>query len=126
MPPLVRALRPQEWIKNLLVFAGVLFSGRLDESGALGDAILTFIAFCAIASAGYLFNDLRDREHDRHHPEKRDRPNRRCTGSTHRLPVVTACRSHARLPWREARRVPYWMRACASSAADQTASRGEA
>jgi 4-hydroxybenzoate polyprenyltransferase len=74
MPPLVRALRPQEWIKNLLVFAGVLFSGRLDQSGALGDAVITFAAFCAIASAGYLFNDLRDREHDRHHPEKRDRP----------------------------------------------------
>ncbi len=74
MPPLICALRPQEWIKNLLVFAGVLFSGRLDESGAIGDAVLTFAAFCAIASAGYLLNDLRDREHDRRHPEKRNRP----------------------------------------------------
>src|ERR687894_2307015 len=74
MPPLIRALRPQEWIKNLLVFAGVLFSGRLDQSGALTDAVLTFAAFCAISSAGYLFNDLRDREHDRRHHEKRLRP----------------------------------------------------
>ena len=74
MPPLIRALRPQEWIKNLLVFAGVLFSGRLDQSGAIGDALLTFAAFCAISSAGYLFNDLRDREHDRRHHEKRLRP----------------------------------------------------
>jgi 4-hydroxybenzoate polyprenyltransferase len=74
MPPLVRALRPQEWIKNLLVFAGVLFSGRLDQSGALGDAVVTFVAFCAISSAGYLFNDIRDREHDRRHPDKRNRP----------------------------------------------------
>jgi 4-hydroxybenzoate polyprenyltransferase len=74
MPPLIRALRPQEWIKNLLVFAGVLFSGRLDQSGAAGDALLTFVAFCAISSAGYLFNDLRDREHDRRHHEKRLRP----------------------------------------------------
>src|SRR3954451_9149364 len=74
MPPLIRAMRPSEWIKNLLVFAGVLFSGRLDQSGAIGDAVLTFVAFCAISSAGYLFNDLRDREHDRLHPEKRDRP----------------------------------------------------
>jgi len=74
MPPLIVALRPQEWIKNLLVFAGVLFSGRLDESGALGDALITFIAFCGISSAGYLFNDLRDREHDRRHPDKRHRP----------------------------------------------------
>jgi 4-hydroxybenzoate polyprenyltransferase len=74
MPPLIRALRPQEWIKNLLVFAGVLFSGRLDQSGAIGDALLTFAAFCAISSAGYLFNDLRDRELDRRHHEKRLRP----------------------------------------------------
>ncbi len=74
MPPLIRALRPPEWIKNLLVFAGLLFSGRLDESAAVVDATLTFVAFCAIASAGYLLNDLRDREHDRRHPEKRDRP----------------------------------------------------
>jgi len=74
MPPLIRALRPQEWIKNLLVFAGVLFSGRLDQSGAITDALLTFAAFCAVSSAGYLFNDLRDREHDRRHHEKRLRP----------------------------------------------------
>jgi 4-hydroxybenzoate polyprenyltransferase len=74
MPPLIRALRPSEWIKNLLVFAGVLFSGRLDSGDAIADAIVTFVAFCAIASAGYLFNDIRDRELDRSHPEKRDRP----------------------------------------------------
>jgi 4-hydroxybenzoate polyprenyltransferase len=74
MSPLIRALRPSEWIKNLLVFAGVLFSGRLDSGEAVVDAVLTFVAFCAISSAGYLFNDLRDRELDRLHPEKRDRP----------------------------------------------------
>jgi 4-hydroxybenzoate polyprenyltransferase len=74
MPPLIRALRPSEWIKNLLVFAGVLFSGRLDSGDAVADAVLTFVAFCAISSAGYLFNDLRDRELDRLHPEKRNRP----------------------------------------------------
>jgi 4-hydroxybenzoate polyprenyltransferase len=74
MPPLIRALRPSEWIKNLLVFAGVLFSGRLDSGDAIVDAVLTFVAFCAISSAGYLFNDIRDRELDRSHPEKRDRP----------------------------------------------------
>jgi 4-hydroxybenzoate polyprenyltransferase len=74
MSPLIRALRPSEWIKNLLVFAGVLFSGRLDSGDAVVDAILTFGAFCAISSAGYLFNDIRDRELDRQHPEKRDRP----------------------------------------------------
>ena len=70
---LLTAMRPQEWIKNMLVFAGVLFSGRVDKSGALVDALLTFVAFCAVSSAGYLLNDLLDLEHDRQHPDKRHR-----------------------------------------------------
>ncbi len=61
MPPLVRALRPQEWVKNLIVFAGLLFSGSLDEGDQVLAATLAFVAFCAIASAGYLLNDLLDR-----------------------------------------------------------------
>jgi 4-hydroxybenzoate polyprenyltransferase len=68
------SLRAPEWIKNLLVFAGLLFSGKVDESAQVLDASLAFVAFCAISSAGYLFNDLRDAEHDRLHPEKRHRP----------------------------------------------------
>jgi 4-hydroxybenzoate polyprenyltransferase len=71
---LLVAMRPQEWIKNLLVFAGLLFSGKLDEGAQVLDATATFAAFCAISSAGYLFNDLRDAVHDRQHPEKRFRP----------------------------------------------------
>ena len=71
---LLVAMRPQEWIKNLLVFAGLLFSGKLDEGPQVIDATLAFTAFCAISSAGYLFNDLRDLAHDRQHPEKRLRP----------------------------------------------------
>lgn len=71
---LIRTMRPGEWIKNLLVFAGVLFSGRLDSSGALVDAVITFAAFCAVSSAGYLLNDLHDAPLDRRHPEKRNRP----------------------------------------------------
>ena len=71
---LLVAMRPQEWIKNLLVFAGLLFSGKLDEGAQVLDATATFAAFCAISSAGYLFNDLRDVVHDRQHPEKRHRP----------------------------------------------------
>ena len=74
MSPLIRAMRPGEWVKNLLVFAGLLFSGQLDEGDQVLAATLTFVAFCGISSAGYLLNDLRDREHDRHHPEKRTRP----------------------------------------------------
>jgi 4-hydroxybenzoate polyprenyltransferase len=74
MPPLLAAMRPQEWVKNVLVFAGLLFSGKVDEVAQVGDALITFAAFCAISSAGYLFNDLRDAEQDRLHPDKRDRP----------------------------------------------------
>lgn len=68
------AMRPQEWIKNVLVFAGVLFSGRFDDIAALGTATLAFVAFCAISSAGYLINDINDVEFDRAHPNKRNRP----------------------------------------------------
>jgi 4-hydroxybenzoate polyprenyltransferase len=71
---LLVAMRPPEWIKNLLVFAGLLFSGKLDQGGQVLDATLTFTAFCAISSAGYLFNDLHDAPFDRRHPEKRRRP----------------------------------------------------
>jgi 4-hydroxybenzoate polyprenyltransferase len=68
------AMRPQEWIKNLLVFAGLLFSGHFTDSGAVADATVTFLAFCAVASAGYLVNDAHDVELDRQHPTKRFRP----------------------------------------------------
>jgi 4-hydroxybenzoate polyprenyltransferase len=74
MPPLLAAMRPQEWVKNVLVYAGLLFSGKVDEGAAVADATLAFIAFCAISSAGYLLNDLHDAELDRRHPEKRNRP----------------------------------------------------
>jgi 4-hydroxybenzoate polyprenyltransferase len=74
MPPVIAVLRPQEWIKNLLVFAGLLFSGKLDEGPQVLDATLAFAAFCAISSAGYVLNDILDRELDRGHPEKRHRP----------------------------------------------------
>jgi UbiA prenyltransferase family len=70
---LLAAMRPPEWIKNLLVYAGLLFSQQFDDPGRVLDATLAFVAFCAISSAGYLINDLRDVEFDRRHPEKRHR-----------------------------------------------------
>jgi 4-hydroxybenzoate polyprenyltransferase len=69
---LMRALRPDEWVKNAFVFAGLLFGGQFDLTGALA-ASGAFVAFCAVASAGYLFNDIRDLELDRRHPIKRSR-----------------------------------------------------
>jgi 4-hydroxybenzoate polyprenyltransferase len=71
---LLVAMRPPEWIKNLLVFAGLLFSQKLKQGPQVVDAVVTFAAFCAISSAGYLANDLRDAPLDRRHPEKRHRP----------------------------------------------------
>src|SRR4051794_26183087 len=71
---LLVAMWPPEWIKNVLVFAGLLFSQKLDQGPQVVDATITFIAFCAISSAGYLVNDLRDAPLDRRHPEKRHRP----------------------------------------------------
>jgi len=68
------ALRPQEWVKNLLVFAGLLFSAKFRDLDAVGDATITFAGFCAVASAGYLINDAHDVDLDRQHPTKRRRP----------------------------------------------------
>jgi len=70
----LKTARPQEWVKNVLVFAGVIFSGQLDDTWAIGQALITFACFCAISSAGYFINDLNDVELDRQHPKKRFRP----------------------------------------------------
>ena len=70
----LKTARPHEWVKNVLVFAGLLFSGQVTDPWAVGQAVLTFVAFCAISSAGYFVNDLNDVELDRQHPKKRFRP----------------------------------------------------
>ena len=70
----LKTARPHEWVKNVLVFAGLMFSGQVTDPWAVGQAVLTFIAFCAISSAGYFVNDLNDVELDRQHPKKRFRP----------------------------------------------------
>jgi 4-hydroxybenzoate polyprenyltransferase len=70
----IKTGRPQEWIKNFFVFAGLLFSGKFTDSAAVLDATLTFVSFCLISSAGYYVNDLIDVELDRQHPKKRFRP----------------------------------------------------
>ena len=70
----IKTGRPQEWIKNVFVFAGLLFSGKFNQSHDVLEAFLTFVAFCLISSAGYYVNDLIDVELDRKHPKKRFRP----------------------------------------------------
>ena len=71
---LIISLRPGQWTKNLLVFAGVLFGQRLLEPGAVGRSLAAFAIFCALSGAVYLVNDVADREQDRLHPLKKTRP----------------------------------------------------
>ena len=71
---IVRLLRPHQWTKNLLCFAGVAFSGRFVEPAVSLRALATFAVFCAASSAIYAFNDVMDRQRDRRHPAKRNRP----------------------------------------------------
>ena len=74
MPPLLRAMRPQQWVKNLFVLAPVVFAHRLADPALLSRALLALAAFCAGSSSIYLLNDVRDREADRNHPLKQKRP----------------------------------------------------
>ena len=71
---LVRATRPRQWSKSLLVFAAPLLSGRFTEADVLADAGVAFVAFTLAAAGIYLVNDVRDVEGDRAHPTKRLRP----------------------------------------------------
>jgi 4-hydroxybenzoate polyprenyltransferase len=71
--PLI-ALRPQQWTKNLLLFAGIVFAAKLGDGTRWVEAVVAFAAYCAASSAAYLVNDVRDREADRSHPLKRLRP----------------------------------------------------
>ena len=63
---LLVSLRPEQWTKNLLVLAGVVFGGRLLEPPAVAIALAAFAIFCSLSGAVYLFNDIADREIDRH------------------------------------------------------------
>jgi 4-hydroxybenzoate polyprenyltransferase len=68
------ALRPRQWTKNLLLFAGIVFAAEIGDPGRWWRALAAFAAYCAASSAAYLLNDLRDAPADRLHPVKRRRP----------------------------------------------------
>jgi 4-hydroxybenzoate polyprenyltransferase len=70
----LHAMRPHQWLKNLLVFVPMIMAHAIMEAGAWIGAIWMFAAFCATASGIYIVNDLADLESDRRHPRKRDRP----------------------------------------------------
>ncbi len=71
---LLKALRPHQWVKNVIVFVPLLTSHRLGEPRLLAGALLAFLSFSLCASGVYVLNDLLDLEADRHHPAKRLRP----------------------------------------------------
>ncbi len=70
----MKAARPRQWVKNVLVLAAPAAGGVLDDPDVLLSTALTFVAFCLVSSATYMLNDLGDLESDRRHPTKRDRP----------------------------------------------------
>ena len=71
--PLIRAVRPHQWLKNVLVFLPMLTAHSLDAV-TFGRALLALVAYSLIASSVYLLNDLLDLASDRAHPRKRNRP----------------------------------------------------
>jgi 4-hydroxybenzoate polyprenyltransferase len=71
---LIISLRPDQWTKNLLVFAALIFAVKLLDPAALAHASAAFLIFCALSGAVYLINDVSDREADALHPIKRMRP----------------------------------------------------
>ena len=71
--PILASLRPRQWVKNLFVFAGLIFAQKLFTPLA-ATALAAFAVFCALSGAVYLINDVADRDKDRLHPTKRYRP----------------------------------------------------
>lgn len=71
---LLRACRPRQWSKNLLVLAAPAAAGVVDRPQVAAQVLGAFFVLCLVSSATYLVNDVRDREQDRRHPRKRLRP----------------------------------------------------
>ncbi len=74
MMALIRSMRPEQWLKNGFVLAPIVFSGLIHDPDAWLRSLLAVAAFCAASSAVYLINDVLDREADRAHPVKQNRP----------------------------------------------------
>lgn len=74
MHPLIRLMRPHQWVKNGFVFVGLLFGHAWRDPDEVMLVLVAFVAFCLLSAAVYVLNDLVDREQDRLHPEKRQRP----------------------------------------------------
>ncbi len=70
----IKSMRPTQWSKNLIIFAGLIFSGNAFNIDLLIRSAITFAIFCILSGSMYILNDLVDRKHDIHHPLKSKRP----------------------------------------------------
>jgi 4-hydroxybenzoate polyprenyltransferase len=84
---ILQSLRPGQWTKNLVIFAGLLFGRRLFDRVAFIEAVSAFAVFCALSGVVYLVNDIADRDSDRQHPLKAQRP---IASGTLPVPVAVA------------------------------------
>lgn len=71
---LLRAMRPDQWTKNLVLFAGLLFAGGMGDGSLVALAAAGFVVFCGLSGSTYILNDLIDAGSDRQHPGKKERP----------------------------------------------------
>lgn len=70
----LKLLRPRQWVKNIFVFAGIIFGKKLADGPSIQAALIGFALLSLVSSAVYVMNDVHDREEDRLHPRKRTRP----------------------------------------------------
>ncbi len=70
----IKAMRVYQWSKNILVFLPIILAHQFQDFDLMLKTIFAFFSFCFLASAGYILNDFLDRESDREHPDKKDRP----------------------------------------------------
>lgn len=71
---LLKTMRPKQWVKNIFVFAALVFDEKLFQLPFLLRTAAAFVLFCLISGTVYIINDIADREKDRQHPTKRNRP----------------------------------------------------
>ena len=89
----ISALRMKQWTKNALVLAAIIFSGHFTNPEDWVNVGIAFASFCCVSSAGYIINDIRDREADAKHPRKSKRPiaSGRLSVGTARIEAVALC-----------------------------------
>jgi 4-hydroxybenzoate polyprenyltransferase len=71
---LFKSIRPQQWLKNLFIFAPLIFSENIFNRSMFLQSLLAFAVFCLLSGALYILNDLKDIKEDRLHPIKSKRP----------------------------------------------------